>query len=597
MFAIYRHEKIGTLGELAASASHMMRTRPTPNADPARRSQNQVLIGSDDPAADVQRLLPALGERRGGRVLRRRNSVLAIEVLLTASPAWWAQASPAQQRAWVRRSVEWIERTYGRANIAHLQLHQDERTPHLTGFVVPLDPITGALNARRWIGGRAACAALQTSYAAAVADLGLRRGVEGSTARHERVRRHYAQIAQPVATVAVPPPPRICLDPQAWAAEATRQARRQVAPLAARARVVDSERSLRQRAEAQAAADRARAERARAEAEAARAEARALADSVRALPLDEVLEALGGARDPHDREKWRIGEFIITIKEQKWFDHAAGRGRGGAIDLVAHVLGCDPRGAISWLADRFGAARAASDLAALARARAAREVAKAVEAGPPPFSPPPPAPAHWPAVRRYLVEERALPADAVDTLHARGDVYADARANAVFVARDATGRPVGAELKGTRPRPDGSRFAGLAPGSRRDAGGFTVGRWLGARVVYLVEAAIDAISLFARLWRQGERGAVVVSTAGARPTPAAFLEALAANLRRVCAYDADAAGDRAAEALAAAGWERLRPPPPHKDWNEEAQAQAARASPAPAASTTDDGPTSSFPVA
>lgn len=68
---------------------------------------------------------------------------------------------------------------YGRENIAHLRLHADERTPHLTGYIVPLDPESGGLNARRWIGGPRRCAEQQTAYAAAVEPLGLRRGVEG----------------------------------------------------------------------------------------------------------------------------------------------------------------------------------------------------------------------------------------------------------------------------------------------------------------------------------------------------------------------------------------------------------------------------------
>ena len=60
---------------------------------------------------------------------------------------------------------------YGRENIAHLRLHGDEQTPHLTGFIVPLDK-AGHLNARKWIGGAARCRQQQTDYAAAVAPLG-----------------------------------------------------------------------------------------------------------------------------------------------------------------------------------------------------------------------------------------------------------------------------------------------------------------------------------------------------------------------------------------------------------------------------------------
>ena len=88
--------------------------------------------------------VPALDARgEDGRRLRRSNSVLAIEVLLTASPEWWAAADADAQQAWLDRSTEWLVSEYGRENIAHLRLHGDERTPHLTGFIVPLDPEGG----------------------------------------------------------------------------------------------------------------------------------------------------------------------------------------------------------------------------------------------------------------------------------------------------------------------------------------------------------------------------------------------------------------------------------------------------------------------
>ena len=146
--------------------------RPDPNADPRRAQMNRVFIGSDDPAADAAALIPALDAvDDAGKKRRRSNSVIAIEVLLTASPEWWADASAEQQQDWLDRSTAWLVQEYGRENIAHLRLHGDERTPHLTGYVVPLDPDTGHLNARRWIGGAARCRQQQTDYAAAVAPL------------------------------------------------------------------------------------------------------------------------------------------------------------------------------------------------------------------------------------------------------------------------------------------------------------------------------------------------------------------------------------------------------------------------------------------
>ena len=86
-------------------------------------------------------------------------------------------------------------------------------------------------------------------------------------------------------------------------------------------------------------------------------------------------------------------------------------------------------------------------------------------------SPPPPYPGALAESAEILVEERALPAPYIDKLHQQGDCYADARRNAVFICRDAEGRAVGAELKGTIQRSDGTRFqrhdARIGQGRRR----------------------------------------------------------------------------------------------------------------------------------
>jgi hypothetical protein len=569
-FAIYRHEKLKTSAAIGKSARHMTRTTPTPNADPARADLNRVLIGTDDPAADAAALIPALGERdENGRLRRRSNSVLAIEVLLTASPEWWETATPEQQGEWVDQSTAWLVAEYGLENIAHLRIHSDERTPHLTGFIVPRDE-DGHLNARAWIGGADRCAQQQTDYAKVVEHLGLRRGIEGSTAKHERVRRHYAQLEKPVAKLKVDRPPRVLFDPEGWAAEQRNNLRKQAGPVFARARVADSERTKRRAAEAQATKDRSRAERA----QAALDEQKALAARLRALPLPNVLDALGFQKDPKEA-RWRADGFNITLgdgaKIGKWWDHAADYGRGGAIDLVQHTMGTDFKGALAWLADRFGPGAAAADLTAQMRAQAVEQVKEAI-AERQAFKPPAPSPDHWPGVRQHLVESRALPRNYVDRLHELGDLYADARRNAVFVCRDPeTGEITGAELKGTVTRDDGSRYTGMAPGSRKDLGGFRIGEIARATAVYLVESAIDAVSLFRLRQDAGERGHVVVSTAGTRKNVPPFLTKLADGVRRICAFDNDHAGDQASFGLRRAGWSRERPE--GKDWNDDLRAR------------------------
>lgn len=567
-YAIYRHVKHSQTNTIRAASRHMMRSLVTPNADPARFDRNKIIIGTNDPAGDVSRLLPALDERGAdGQLRRRKNSVLSIEVLLTASPEWFETASPQDVRDWESRSVEWLKSEYGAENIAHLQLHMDEKTPHLTGLIVPIDPYTGRLNARRWIGGAERCSQQQTDYAASVESLGLQRGIEGSKATHQRVQSHYADLNKPTTEVRVDQPPRFSTDPAGWAADQNKKIEAAIAPLSALAKEA---RAAGRSAEASKATARAATSRAEA-AEAALAESRAIAAQMRSLPLPDVLSALGFAPDKEDPAKWKAPGFIIGVgtgsKAAKWFDHQAQVGKGGAIDLVGHVLGADFKGAVAWLADRFGPGAAAADVTARLKAQAAAKVEEAVRDRDP-FTPPKDAPEHWPNVRKYLVEERGLDASYVDRLFAIGDLYADAKQNAVFICKDPdTGRITGAELKGTHQRSDGSRFTGLAVGSRKDAGGFRVGNVLKASAVYLVESAIDAISLFKLRHSVGERGHAVVSLAGVRPKPPRFLDGLAEGVRRVCAFDADEAGDRAARSLRSAGWQRLRPT--KKDWNDD----------------------------
>jgi hypothetical protein len=300
-------------------------------------------------------------------------------------------------------------------------------------------------------------------------------------------------------------------------------------------------------------------------------EQKALSARLRVLPLPDVLDALGFIQDKAEKVRWKAEGFNITVgegaKASKWWDHTAGTGRGGAIDLTAHVLGTDFKGALAWLADRFGPGAAAADLTARLRTQAVAQVKEAV-AEREPFTPPRPAPEHWPKVRQYLTADRALPASYIDRLHELGDLYADAKRNAVFVCRDPeTGRITGAELKGIVTRHDGTRFTGMAPGSRKEGGGFRIGNIAKAATIYLVESAIDAISLFRLRQDAGERDHAVISTAGTTPEPRTWFAKLSHTLRRVCAFDNDKTGDEAAHKLRRHKFERMKPS--GKDWNDD----------------------------
>ena len=234
------------------------------------------------------------------------------------------------------------------------------------------------------------------------------------------------------------------MNPEAWAQEQAENIAKQMAPTH-RAPARPSDRTARKAAEATAEKERRKRERT----EKALVQQKGVADRMRVLPLPDVLDALGFQQDKAERDRWKAEGFNITLatgpKAGKWFDHLAQHGRGGAIDLVQHVTGADFKGALSWLADRFGEGATAADLTARMRAEAVRQV-KEAKTEREPFTAPSLSRSIG-RVRKYLVEERALPAPYIDKLHQQGDCYADARRNAVFICRDAEGRAVGAELK------------------------------------------------------------------------------------------------------------------------------------------------------
>ena len=194
-YAILRTKKLTTLGNVAASLQHNFRERPTLNADPERTPLNEH-HGATSTDQAMGRLRSLLPERR------RKDAVLAIEYFCGASPEWWAKVDRAAQRAFFDRSLAWLRERHGADRVIAATVQYDETSPHLAAYVVPLTA-DGRLSAKDFLGGRDKLRAMQTEYAARMADLGLERGIEGSCATHQRVKHHYAQIAHPAKVPAI----------------------------------------------------------------------------------------------------------------------------------------------------------------------------------------------------------------------------------------------------------------------------------------------------------------------------------------------------------------------------------------------------------
>lgn len=187
--AIMRCVKLKSFGNVAASLQHCYRERETHNADQERLHENEHLISQSTDQA-LGKLRDKLPEKR------RKDAVIAIEYVMTASPEWWSKASEQEQRAFITKSQDWLAQKYGNDNIIALSVHRDETTPHLSAMVTPITA-DGRLCAKDFIGGRQKLRDDQTSYASAVSDLGLERGQQGSKARHKSIKQYYDDVNSP----------------------------------------------------------------------------------------------------------------------------------------------------------------------------------------------------------------------------------------------------------------------------------------------------------------------------------------------------------------------------------------------------------------
>ena len=191
-YAILRTKKL-KMGGAGASLKHNFREQQTLNADPSLTptNDNNGPQTTDQAMGKLRDILPDK---------RRKDAVVAIEYLMTTSPEWAEKATPKEQTEFFRRSLDWLIKKHGAENIVVASTHNDEKTPHMAAYVVPISNTNpekpNRLCAKDFLGGREMLSQMQTDFAEQVEDLGLKRGIKGSTAKHQRIKQHYAQLNQ-----------------------------------------------------------------------------------------------------------------------------------------------------------------------------------------------------------------------------------------------------------------------------------------------------------------------------------------------------------------------------------------------------------------
>lgn len=189
-YAIMRVAKIKDVRGVVMALKHNTRENFPDNADPKRAQYNAFLGGS------TLECMARYNERLPGKV--RKNAVMAIELVMTASPTATLPTNTADKAHWdayLNDCDRWALSVFGgKENLLHIAHHWDETTPHTHVIFNPI--FEGKLNARHFIGGsRSRLQELQDDFYEKVGKkYQLMRGVSREETRAEHTHHKYYEM-------------------------------------------------------------------------------------------------------------------------------------------------------------------------------------------------------------------------------------------------------------------------------------------------------------------------------------------------------------------------------------------------------------------
>lgn len=203
-------------GNDSAMSAHIERTIHPKNADASRSHLNKELIIYPE---GVNNRTSAIQYRLDNAHLKRKigtNQVRAIRVLLSGTHETIKEIEKKKQlENWCNDNLNWLKETFGEENLVSAVLHMDEKTPHIHATIVPI--VTGERrkvknkpeiaiekykkknpNSNRLcaddVMARNQLKLYQNTYAMAMAKYGLKRGIEGSEAKHISTAEYYRTL-------------------------------------------------------------------------------------------------------------------------------------------------------------------------------------------------------------------------------------------------------------------------------------------------------------------------------------------------------------------------------------------------------------------
>lgn len=161
-YAILRFQK-RKAGSVAACERHNERKKEAyksnPDIDMERSKRNYHLI--PPPRYTYKKEIDRRIAEAGCKV--RKDSVMMVETLLTASPEFMNSLPPLEQKAYFTMALDFIAERVGKENILSAVVHMDEKTPHMHLSFVPITP-DGKLSAKAFLGNQKSLSEWQTAY-------------------------------------------------------------------------------------------------------------------------------------------------------------------------------------------------------------------------------------------------------------------------------------------------------------------------------------------------------------------------------------------------------------------------------------------------
>ena len=137
MYAILRFQK-KTGGKLLNTQKHNERQKERYKSNPdidRERSDENIHLKTPSPGGYKRAVLERT-EKAGCRL--RKDSVMMIETLITASPELFREMSREEMMDFMKRAYTFVAERVGEDNIVSAVIHLDEKTPHMHLCFVPL---------------------------------------------------------------------------------------------------------------------------------------------------------------------------------------------------------------------------------------------------------------------------------------------------------------------------------------------------------------------------------------------------------------------------------------------------------------------------